>query len=342
MKRGIWIEGQVTDKVTGEPVDKATVSYVVFRDNPHAKDAPGLNGAIGDAITPYDTTPDGSFRRVGLPSRGLLAVRVAQGYEYRFGVGADKIEGGQPIGGSVLFHTAPRAIISSGYNALVEINPTEDQDRYECNIVLDPGTTIAGEVLDPEGRPLTGALVWGANDYGGPWADEPLEGSQFEAIGYEASKPRHLFFLHKERRLAGHLTVQGERPDDLSVRLQPWATISGRILDGEGNPKGGLEIVSVRSLKQDPASDDSAAGPLPPQDKYAGPRHYTDDDGRFKLEGLVPEVKYTVMIGEQGSRTVALILFDESFRPGETKSMGDVPLEDAEVVGERYEIDSER
>lgn len=321
MKRGIWIEGQVTDMATGDRVKRAAVFYFVFSDNPHAKDAPGLNGASRGWIDSYYIASEGSFRRVGLPGRGLIAVRVTGDNAYRFGMGAEKIEGGRAIQGRVLFPTAPSMCNTGNFNVVTEVNPTEDQDRYECNVSLDSGNTVTGEVLDPDGQPLVGTLVWGDDDFGGPWAHEPLSTSTFRAKAYDSTKPRDLFFFHKELRLVGSLTIQGDRPSKLAVRLQPWAAISGRVLDAKGEPKDGLELVSWPGEMQEPTSHGPTAGPLPPGDIY------TDSEGRFEIEGLVPGVKYNVGIADSDTRMFARILTDTVFRSGEIKSVGDVQLE---------------
>src|SRR5262249_17242636 len=72
LKRGVWIEGWITDKVTGKPV-QAAVEYFALGGNPHLADYPGYDGTI----PPYFGVrgkADGSYRVVGLPGPGLLAV----------------------------------------------------------------------------------------------------------------------------------------------------------------------------------------------------------------------------------------------------------------------------
>src|SRR5262249_8373044 len=41
LKRGVWIEGKITDKVTGKPV-KAGVQYILLYSNPNRGDYPGV------------------------------------------------------------------------------------------------------------------------------------------------------------------------------------------------------------------------------------------------------------------------------------------------------------
>ena len=63
IKRGVWIEGNVTDQVTGKPV-KAAVDYFSLYSNPNLHEYPGFNGTMR---VPIWTKADGSYRIVGLP-----------------------------------------------------------------------------------------------------------------------------------------------------------------------------------------------------------------------------------------------------------------------------------
>ena len=75
LKRGIWIEGKITDKVTGKPVQQ-DLSYFAQPDNPNL-DAYGYGS---DGITRAATNEDGSYRLAGMPGPGLVAVHAADGY----------------------------------------------------------------------------------------------------------------------------------------------------------------------------------------------------------------------------------------------------------------------
>jgi hypothetical protein len=79
LKKGVWIQGRVTDATSGQPLD-ADVEYHAFGDNPHLGPNPGyqMNG--------IRTRTDGSFRLLGLPGRGFVAAKM---FDNRFvrGVG---------------------------------------------------------------------------------------------------------------------------------------------------------------------------------------------------------------------------------------------------------------
>src|SRR5262249_30717919 len=59
LKRGVWVQGRVVDKITRKPVSHVRVGYVAFEDNPHLKDAPPLF----TPLAPDDeSAEDGAFR----------------------------------------------------------------------------------------------------------------------------------------------------------------------------------------------------------------------------------------------------------------------------------------
>jgi hypothetical protein len=62
----VWIQGRVTSKASGKPLD-ADVEYHTFLDNPHLGPNPNYE------MRGSRTAADGSFRLLGLPGRGFVA-----------------------------------------------------------------------------------------------------------------------------------------------------------------------------------------------------------------------------------------------------------------------------
>ena len=72
LKPGVWIEGKLTDKLSGAPVHWY-VHYFALATNPNVRDHPGFE----DTTPPSwgaETNQDGSYRVIGLPGPGLIAV----------------------------------------------------------------------------------------------------------------------------------------------------------------------------------------------------------------------------------------------------------------------------
>jgi hypothetical protein len=87
-------------------------------------------------------------------------------------------------------------------------------------------------------------------------------------------------FLHISRKLALLQSVGGNEKEPVTVRLQPTAIVSGRLLDADGHPVAGAEVWTLY------------AGPVGEQlwrslsQRIIQPQ--TDEEGRFRLEGIVP------------------------------------------------------
>ncbi|HEV3261593.1 MAG TPA: sigma-70 family RNA polymerase sigma factor [Gemmataceae bacterium] len=317
LKRGVWIEGKVTDKATGKPV-RARVEYFVFEDNPHRREAPGLTT---DSYL-ENRADDGTFRVVALPGRGMIGAR-AWGDHYMIGVGADRIKGLDKRIDH--FQTYPHLCYAKGYHTLVEVSPEKAAALVTCPVVLDPGRTLAGKVLGPDGKPLAGARVSGLTSYGGHgyWEHETQKTAEFAATGLKPGEPRLLLFVHEGKHLAGFLVVKGDEKGPLAVKLHPWGVLSGRLVNADGQPQGGAELVALGGpIKPRPAPtgklDELSVGSLPTR----GLR--TDKDGKFRLEGLIPGLKYNIGIMEEGYRITGTLPENLMVKPGEVKDLGNV------------------
>jgi hypothetical protein len=184
---------------------------------------------------------------------------------------------------------------------------------------LDPGRTVTGTVLGPDGKPLAGARVSGLKDmvY---WDGDPLPGADFTATGLTEDQPRLLQFVHEGQRLAGSVVVRAGEAGPVRVRLEPWGTLSGRLVTPDGEPMTDVEVYSSG------AKDDSLdAGTFP---RPVRP----DKGGKFRAEGLVPGLKYSLSVSRRG---YGLEISGEkpkdlTLRAGETKDLGDIRVKPME------------
>jgi RNA polymerase sigma factor (sigma-70 family) len=307
LKAGVWIEGKVLDKVTGKAVE-GEVEYFAFRDNPHLKDIPGL--AIHHRGR---TAEDGSFRFLSIHGRGLVAVR-AHGDGYVVGVGAESYQKG-PIGH--ILGTSP-GCLATGFHTLVEIEPKAGAQTARCEVALDPGLRPTGTVLGPDGKPLAGARACGLTSYAFTYWGNRLETAQFQVLGLSKKHPRGLLFLHEGKKLAGSLLLRGDEKGPLTVKLQPWGVIRGRVVGPDGLPRAKVELTLSRYGNRlfDPTCAD-----------HPTREFFTDKDGKFQVEGLIPGVKSTMSELKNGG--IAGRLFtDRTVKAGETTDLGDVQVGD--------------
>ena len=164
------------------------------------------------------------------------------------------------------------------------------------DLQVDPGRTLTVTAIDPEGRPIGGTKAFGLTDRFGS-GDYEQDSPTFEVRALDPSRPRRVTITHAGRRLIGTADLKGDETGPMTVRLQPWGTITGRIVDDDGQPRSGLEVYNIR----------------------------IGGDGRFRIEGLVPGRKYEAAAVE-GSRGIGVAFHDVTVAPGEVKDLGDLKV----------------
>src|SRR5262249_44527242 len=150
--------------------------------------------------------------------------------------------------------------------------------------------------VDPEGRPLVGTMASGVGELFAT-TEYPQPSTTIAIHGFAPSRPRRVTVTHVARELIGSVYLQGDEAGPLTIRLRPYGTITPRIIDEDGRPRGGLGLMSADG--SNPKRPDEE-GVLPGGDS-GGIR--IGRDGRFRVERLVPGLKYGGS-GMQGSRYI--------------------------------------
>jgi RNA polymerase sigma factor (sigma-70 family) len=313
LKRGVLVRGRLTNKATGKPVtgDEECVEYYAFEDNPHVNEFPNFKREI-ELTSVSISAPDGRFTIPALPGRGLIAVWGPESEGYLHGVGADAIKGFDRQTGA--FKTYPVPCGWYRKHVLAEINPAPGTKEITLELQVDPGRTVKGTMVGPDGQPIVGSVAVHTLDVFQRPQNTPMNASTFEVKGVP-SGPYRLDFFQSNRKLAGSLRLKGGETAELRVKLQPWGTVIGRVVDEEGEPQPGVEIFSTIRNIPDPESGDLLNRPT------------ADAQGRFRIEGLVPGVKYDAW-GDAPHKATdwKRILKGVQVGPGEVKDLGDIKL----------------
>jgi RNA polymerase sigma factor (sigma-70 family) len=319
--RGIVLSGRVLDKTTGKGV-KGSVRFIPLPGNTFAN-KPGFDSFKYERLSNI-VDADGRFKFNIIPGLGVLMFQAS---------GGAKANGGQEI------NPYKTAEFDAKDREHVKITESEDGARFtaidnsiefldinnavkvlnlapgagaaQCNLSVERGQTRTVKIEGADGKPLRGTTVAGLT---ASWhSPVQIKDSACTVFALDSRKPRHLLFLHADRKLAGSLTVRGGEKEPPVARLSPTGSVTGRALDREGRPIAGAEV--------NLSSPDAAAREL-----YRQMVH-TDKDGRFRIEGLVPDVKFnlnvyqgrTFLVGEPriGVRQV---------KPGATLDLGDLRL----------------
>lgn len=181
--------------------------------------------------------------------------------------------------------------------------------RVETTL-LDRGRSVKGKVVGPDGEPLAGARIEGLQE-SRIWSDEPLPSAEFLVEGIGRGASRDLLVYHEAKNLAGAHVIRADEGGPISVKLEPCGAVTGRLVASGGLPLSGVEMtcdVPFHDVNHE-------AGSLPAPVK-------TGEDGRFRVEGLVPGRKYTFHIWK-GNR-VEVVAKDIVAARGDTRDLGDV------------------
>jgi protocatechuate 3,4-dioxygenase beta subunit len=302
LKRGVWVEGRITDKVTGKPVRGGAVECLALYSNPNLRDYPGFGGPLENIAAVKE---DGSYRVVGLPGPGLVGVYYQKDPYLR----ANEREDEYGTKGHSLANYPYFIPFPGNYNALARINPRKGADSVRRDVTLDPGWTFTGTVLGPDGKPLAGARSFDLN--GRCWWEQ-MKTAAFSG-GFNPHRPYDVFFQHPGKGLVGVAHPPKENGGSVRVRMGPGAAVTGRLVDGDRRPRAGVELqVTFR-----------------PKDwwtwlPYSPERVTTDREGRFRVEGLLPGCGFRL------SDDSGQVQLGDALRPGQTKDLGDVRMKGVE------------
>jgi RNA polymerase sigma factor (sigma-70 family) len=282
LKRGVWVEGKVTNRATGRPV-KAVVQYYPFRDNPHLKECPDasfLNNNVSDEAS-FPTDGSGHFRAAALPGGGILTVNASEpGY-----LTAPPLD--PEVAGNVL-HAANFEFQMHAYQALLPIDVPVGSRLAIPEITLVPGRAQHVQMIGPDGRAVVGANVLNLQQRS--LVGETLGGSEFTFIHANPGKPETIVVLQSARSLGATIDLKGDEPDPIRLVLQPTGTVNGRLVDEDGRPRSGANLAIMQHFRTHGSSvsserfDPIATGP----------------DGRFRIKNLVPGFPYTVEVIKKG------------------------------------------
>jgi protocatechuate 3,4-dioxygenase beta subunit len=323
LRHGVPIAFRLIEKESGKPV-RGHVQYEPTSDNPYRSEAVYAPGVIParEFMRLRETGADGYVRFVAYPGPCVIFAHAGRGsppYLHGRLDPADRAKGhfpgprGDPDNGFLE--------ITNGY-ARIDYKATDEEQKFD--IFFYRGPYLKGRLLGPGGRPVTGATAFGltrdasAPRPDAPPADEALKTEVFTALGLYPKEPRTLSFVHKENKLIGYVVVDGTKVQPVEVRLQPWGAVTGRLIDGDGKPLAGVKVRRFYPT-------------LPPPGMRANGKEFvTDADGRFRVEGLLPEQKHRLALAgpKEGIKLDAgAALKDVSAPAGRVKDLGDVRVQ---------------
>jgi beta-lactamase regulating signal transducer with metallopeptidase domain/protocatechuate 3,4-dioxygenase beta subunit len=291
LHRGVWIDGRVSDAKTGQPV-RAVIHYYPYLANTHAQTFPNFRLPMSANWTGdrCHTDDQGRFRVVGIPGSGIVAVK-SFALSYRHGVGSDRLSvhpvNVPPAQESMRHDFLPtyNQMSPQDFEAVAEVNVPADGVGMHQDFALEPSPSLTIQLFDPEGKPLTHVAAFGRFSENKQRDPKLYDKSQVEVFELDPAKARTVLFLHRDRKLGAVLTFppgESAGAGQPKVTLRPCATVTGRIVDAEGNPVAGGISVELEGERDD------VRRPVYSSMEPIGVL------GRFRIENLAPGATYAL------------------------------------------------
>jgi RNA polymerase sigma factor (sigma-70 family) len=326
LRRGVPVKFRLLDKRTGRPV-RGKIQYEIAQDNPLYAEAVYGPGVIPSREFMHirTTDQDDYIRFIAYP--GPCAIFAVAGRENGYFLRAkldpvDEAKGRYPLGkgdpGNGFLG------LSHGYRC---IDYPENAREQTFDILFDSGVTLKGVLVGPDSQPVKGAVAHGLSFDRTPQAqspeDEPLPNDTFVARGLDPDGACTLSFVQRQRELIGHVVVHGNEKQAVTAPLRRWGVLTGRLVDADGRPLPDVRL----SLKY----PDLPQPGMRPWDQEMR----TDRDGRFRVEGLLPDLDHELALSHDTRKDVTLsageALKQLKTRAGEVKDLGDIAVKVAPV-----------
>ena len=309
LHRGQWVSGRVIDRITRRGVP-ARMYYIVAPDNPLAAELPEFkNGQhIMHVQDRYRTKPDGSYRVVGLPGRGVIGVGTSA--PYPSGQGLESIKGVEDRE-SFMKYNGVFAPIKKHPTAVKEVQVSLDGDSTICDFELDPGRRITVQATDPSGEPIKDFIVDGCRGTSDNY--QKIDSPAFDVVAMRDDEVRTVLVYQEARRLGKAIRLKASdfAMGPISVQLEPCATVIGKLVGADSQPVRGAY------LRIDVDGDGDYSKNLQGTATHA--------DGRFRHEGFLPGLAYNVYA--EGSKIeFATVAKKLQVQPGETIDLGTIDI----------------
>jgi RNA polymerase sigma factor (sigma-70 family) len=325
MAKASVVKGRVIDKQTGKGV-RAYIRVAPLPNNKVFGTRPEFSLYAGDRTT-KETDVDGRFRLPTIPGPAVILAQVGapemlygeRFCRYRRAVPDPdhkdqfrRFEGSWTI---VTVGNSNEFLFTENADKVIDV---KDSGETEVNLFVDRGVSAKIAVQDADGQPLSGARVAGLTDLF--FVTYRLPESTATVYALDPANPRTLALYHADKRLGGQVTVRGDEKEPVVVRLSPLGRLTGRLLDGDGQPLAGMTVSVSPTRTIDRA--------LYEGDNGVGTPARTDKDGRFALEGVLPEMPFYAGFRKGNDYYVGKPkVGSHKLKPGETLDLGDRTLQ---------------
>ena len=323
MKQGVWAEGGVFDSKTKKPWT-GHINYYYMRNPELETKHRGVR--LAHLQFAYWTNNDGRFRVPVWPTRGLLCyfhnpksheeARERPINKYPRGMLASEIEGYDK--GRPMLETFPSVVFPDNYWLTKEINPDGSVDSITADMPLVASRSLVVKTTWPDGTDIKNYRIFNSN---GNQFWNRTDSAEVEVKALKQGERRDIFAFHRGQNLIGKATVDASMPDGTVVEIkdiQKAGFIVGQLVDEDGEP--------ITNAIIDASETPWAFHP----GKMSNPsRIPTDENGNFRLTGIVPGKSYGASVSAPRKYMNGMMNMNigDAFsgvvvKPGETKDLG--------------------
>jgi hypothetical protein len=289
----------------------------ILHDNKYAKDYPQFGLAASFEV--HYTTNDGRFRVATIPGRVILMgmpnehVPPAK-YKPRMSDAEYPQYFTAKYPGAYVMHGGGISPVQGNYCKILDLKP--GPATVEQDIVQEPGAALAVHIQDAQGHAVNGALVTGMSH---KEFERPItvETDSCAAYSIEPGKPRLMVFFQPTQRLGGSVTLKGDEPQPVTVKLSPPGSVKGSLIDEDGKPLAGVWVDLLYVNRE--AEEIHAV-------VHKSKQIITDAKGAFLIDDVIPELKFKFHFRLNGRRLKPAKEEDIHIASKETRDVGTIKL----------------
>ena len=323
--KGVRLTGQAKDSKTGKPV----TGLVQFQAHPDNK-----NFRPWTMAATTRTDAQGRYSMNVVPGKGYLSFE-ARSKNYTVGVVSDEVQA--ELDPTVAIIPArPNGLIAVNYHSIQMVTTAKDalSANADISLIREPKVTL--KLADQDGKSVVGAsvdetLLVTMGGFAIGVREQKLPSNTYQVQKLSPQATTQVIALHRKRRLIGRIELtdsdtpnlpliimkDGKReeihPDEpvrtridgdaeLALTMRPAGTITGRIVDEDGDPR----IVRLQAYNQ---------------------RVVTDEQGWFEIPLLLPGYPVSVVATDrERQQLLGTVASNVMLKVGEKRDLGDVKI----------------
>jgi protocatechuate 3,4-dioxygenase beta subunit len=265
LERGSVIGGELRERGSDRPIRVPYINVAFEIEGPKPTYAAS------------QTKADGSFRIVTPPGKGRLFTW-------------DSVPG-----------CVPRQLIDAEPSIKTVSEPFEIKPGETLtgkNLHFLRGMTVQGRVLDPNEKPVAGAVFYGAAMQAPSGAD-----GSYTLSGLSPEQMSNFVVMQPQCQLGVKLTIEprkGSKPVVMNIKLEPTQSATVRVVDEKNRPIANARVSLLTNVRlTETPNGGYSFRPIP-----VGGFTLTDRDGRAALSVLVVDASYTVRVSTPHFATI--------------------------------------